>query len=100
VYGITKSVKINSLNKEVLVFDLTQGFVYDLEQGIQEDTPENVLLDATELTLEEIRKLRKSEVAGLVKEVLMLTYPDAYDEEGNLKEFDLSQEDLNDKKKV
>lgn len=87
---------------EVKVFELTLGFIQDLENGVVEDNEINVIKNATELDDEGIRNLRRSEAGEIFETVMRLTYPDAYDEEGNIKVRPESDEDdiEDDKKKV
>lgn len=85
---------------QVKVLELTLGFILDLESGLVEDNEINVIKNATSLDDDAIRELRRSEVSEIFKTAMMLTYPDAYNEDGTLKQLPESDlDDEEDKKK-
>jgi len=67
----------------VKVYDLTIGYMSDIQRGIVDDTELNAVLNGTDLTEETIRDYRASDIAILSDAIMRLTYPEAYDEDGN-----------------
>ena len=65
---------VNLENAEVVLYDLSLGFLIDCEAGNVDESFFNVLKDASSLSEDEIKKLRKGEAEHLVKEVMSLTY--------------------------
>jgi hypothetical protein len=83
----------------VRCYDMTHGFRVGVESGKIDDTYANIVKDGTDLSDEDIDKLRVSSLNALASEILRLTYPDAYDEDGNLRSLPDTDKD-NSKKKV
>lgn len=77
--------------------DMTFGYIVGIENGTISDTIENAVLNGTNLTQEEVHGLRKREVELLYSTILRLTYPEIYDEDGNMKS--LPKSDNEDSKK-
>ena len=94
---VVKDVTLGN-GETVRCYDMTHGFRVGVESGKIEDTYANIVKDGTELSDEEIDKLRVSALSELVNVILQLTYPDAYDEDGNLKT--LPEPSKDNKKKV
>lgn len=65
---------INLADKEVIIYDLSVGFLIDFEAKQVKDDFSSILNDATSLSEEQIRSLRKSEAEFLIKEIMILTY--------------------------
>ena len=65
---------VNLENAEVVLYDLSLGFLIDCEAGSVDESFFNVLKDASSMAEDDIKKLRKSEAEYLVKEVMALTY--------------------------
>jgi len=81
-----KEVKLESM--EVVLHDLSIGFMLDFEAKIIDDSFINIIKDASSLNEEEARKLRSSEAEFLVKEIMLLTYgekKEETDEDGETK---------------
>lgn len=95
MFPSTKKVKVG--NKEVICMDMTFGYIVGIENGTISDTIENAVLNGTNLTQEEVHGLRKREVELLYSTILRLTYPEIYDEDGNMKS--LPKSDNEDSKK-
>lgn len=95
MFPSTKKVKVG--NKEVVCMDMTFGYIVGIENGTISDTIENAVLNGTNLTQEEVHGLRKREVELLYSTILRLTYPEIYDEDGNMKS--LPKSDNEDSKK-
>jgi hypothetical protein len=94
---VVKDVTLGN-GETVRCYDMTHGFRVGVESGKIEDTYANIVKDGTELSDEEIDKLRVSALSELVNVILQLTYPDAYDKDGNLKT--LPEPSKDNKKKV
>jgi hypothetical protein len=94
---VVKDVTLGN-GETVRCYDMTHGFRVGVESGKIEDTYANIVKDGTELSDEEIDKLRVSALSELANVILQLTYPDAYDEDGNLKT--LPEPSKDNKKKV
>lgn len=82
----------------VKVYDLTLGFIAGIEDGTVVDNPQSIVLDGSDLTEETILKYRGSDIDVLSKEIMMLTYPAAFDENGEL--YELPDDPDTDKKKI
>lgn len=95
MFPSTKKVKVG--NKEVVCMDMTFGYIIGIENGTISDTIENAVLNGTNLTQEEVHGLRRGEVELLYSTILRLTYPEIYDEDGNMKS--LPKSDKEDSKK-
>jgi hypothetical protein len=94
---VVKDVTLGN-GETVRCYDMTHGFRVGVESGKIEDTYANIVKDGTELSDEDIDKLRVSALSELANVILQLTYPDAYDEDGNLKT--LPEPSKDNKKKV
>lgn len=68
-----KIVKLSN-GKEVILYDLSIGFIIDVEKKIVEDDAISIMKDASSLDEEEIRKLRKSEIEYCINEIMTLSY--------------------------
>lgn len=88
---------ITTSKGDLKVFDLTVGYLDGIETGTIKDNSFNIALDATELTKEELLTYRKGDLTLIAKTALRLTYPEAYDENGELKQI---PDDNSVKKKV
>ena len=73
-----KVVKLS--DKEVVIHDLSLGFLLDYESKNTDDSFISIISDATDLNEQEIRKLRKSEAEFLTKEIMLLTYGEEVEE--------------------
>jgi len=93
------AIKIQTLLKKepVICQALTFGYLLDIENDIVEESKIGIILDGTDLNEAEIRNLRVPEVNKIVDAIKRETYPELYNEDGTLKEFEASN---NDKKKV
>ncbi len=93
------TVTING--KDIKCYDMTHGFRMSIESGKVLDSFVNIVADGTDLSEDEINALRGSQLKILALKIMHLTYPDAYDEDGNLKteELEALAEEA-DKKKV
>ena len=91
---ISKEVEI-SLGKVVL-YDLTFGMVTKIEENIG-ISKSDIILDASNITVDNINKLRRSEVEYLYEEIIKLTYPELFNNDGTKKEIENTEDD---KKKV
>jgi hypothetical protein len=85
---------------KVRIYDLTLGYIAGIESGTVDDTAFNTVIDGTDLNEESIMEFRSSDIELLSKEILRLTYPEAFDENGEL--LSLTEEEVadNSKKKV
>ena len=102
VVEVEDVVKVVKIGKNTYTcFDLEYGFLMDVESGKIPNTKHEAIVNATDLTLEDVKRLRVSAVDKLYGVISRLTYPDLYDENGDLK-TDLPDipEDDDDKKKV
>lgn len=89
-----------SLRKEaVTCYALTFGYMLDVDDEVIEETKLGILMDATDLNEAELRELKLPETNLLVDAIKKETYPELYDEDGNLKKFDTNDEE-DSKKKV
>jgi len=89
-----------SSGAKIKCYDLTFGLICDIESGKITETDMLVLEDATDLSADEIRALRKSDVDKLHSTIMKLTYPELYDEDGNLKSLPDVGDESDDKKKA
>jgi len=96
MFATTKLVKLSSI--EVLCMDMTYGFVLGLEDGSIQESPHVVVANGTTLSEDEILGLRGSEVELLYSEIVKLTYPMMYNEDGSLKEQKGEPEETSKKK--
>jgi hypothetical protein len=80
--AVCEDVKIGK--NKIKCYDMTHGFRVGVESGELDDTYSNIVLDGTDLSKEDVAKLRVSEVKHLAETIIRLTYPDAYDSDGNL----------------
>lgn len=87
-----------STGKKITYFDLTLGIMDKLEQDSEFDTLQNIIACGTELKQDEIGTLRRTDAVMLYNAILRLTYPDAYNEDGTLKE--IVEEELKKKAKA
>ena len=71
---LCKKKEIKLENVEVVIYDLSVGYISSVEDGSTKETFENILLDASNLSKDEISKLRQSEAEYLSKEIIELTY--------------------------
>jgi len=76
---------------------LTFGYLLDIENELVEESKIGIILDGTDLNEAEIRSLRVPEVTKLINAIKKETYPELYNDDGTMKEFNDS---LDDKKKV
>ena len=99
VEDVVKIVKIGK--NSYTCFDLEYGYLVDVDSGATPNTKDGAIANSTGMSEDEIRKLRISTVNKLYEVISRLTYPDLYDEDGNLKS-DLPEidEDGDSKKKV
>jgi len=72
--SLKKVIKLESM--EVVISDLSIGFIIGMEDKSIADTFENIIKDASNLSEEQIKKLRRCEAEYLVKEIVSLTYGD------------------------
>ncbi len=92
MFPSTKKVQLGDV--EVLCMDLTYGYMIGIEDGTVEDTPINAVLDATEFTsIDDLKPFRGSEIEILLQTILRLTYPQAYNDDGTIKELPNVEED-------
>jgi len=96
---MAKKVQLKSTDKEILCYPLTFGFMLDIEDGIIVETKLNIVENGTDLTIEDIREMRVPDVTLLWIEIQKETYPELYDDKGELIPFDDVNES-DDKKKV
>jgi len=73
IFPMERRVRVESLEREVRLYDLSVEFLDRIEQNPELDTGRNILADASDLSAEEIGRLRLSEMRGLVAVVLDLT---------------------------
>ncbi len=99
MFPSTKEVELK--NAKVMCYDLTYGYMLGLEDGSIEDTAINAVLDGTDFkTVDDLKPLRGSEIEILYQVILRLSYPHAYDENGELKTLDANEKQVENKKKV
>ncbi len=97
MFPSTKEVTFGE--KKILCYDFTFGYMLGLQDGTVEDTIENGVVNGTDLSMDEVLELRASQVNELFQVILKLSYPSAYDEDGNLKK-EPEDVDGDNKKKV
>ncbi len=91
MFSNIRRVKI-STGKEIEIFDLTIGMIDKIDQDSEADTPLNVIGNASDLTDDEINSLRRSDAKILYEAIIVLTYPDVYNEDGTKKELPIEAE--------
>ena len=96
---IARIEEITINDKKVICKDLKYGYILKLETGEVTETKHDVIANGTDLTVEEIMELRKGEVEELYTAVSRLTYPQYYNEDGTIKEFENTEDGEEDKKK-
>jgi len=72
----TLTVKIERLNKEIEIWDLSVEYIDRAKQNPDIDTPENAIRHSAGLSDEEIGKLGRHEIAELYRLILELTFPE------------------------
>lgn len=92
------TVKVETSKGELVVYDLSVGHIASVESGEVEDTITNIVLDATNLTLEELGSYRKGDLDIIANASLKLTYPEAYNEDGSLREIESTTDNVDKKK--
>ncbi len=97
MFATTKKIKFD--DKEILCCDLTYGYIVGVQNGSIEETELTVISNGTNLCEDDILALRSHQVKSLYSTILMLTYPDAYNKDGSLKD-DNNDDTSDDKKKA
>ena len=92
-------IKLKSSKKEVLCYPLTFGYMLDIEDEVIEETKLGIVENGTDLTIDEIKNLRVPDVTLLWKTIQQETYPELYNDKGELIPFDDINES-DDKKKL
>lgn len=92
------TVKVETSKGELVVYDLSVGHIASVESGETPDTITNIVLDSTNLTIEELSSYRKGDLDIIADASLKLTYPEAYNEDGSLREIDKLTDDVDKKK--
>lgn len=98
MFPSTKEVELSKT--KVMCYDLTYGFMLGLEDGTIVDNAINAVLDGTDFeSIDDLKKFRVSEIETMYQVILRLSYPQAYDENGDLKKRpEVDQEEITKKK--
>jgi hypothetical protein len=84
--------------KEIVCQDLTYGYLVQVQEGVIAETKHGVVMNGANLSEDEVFDLRNSDVNAIYDIITRLTYPDLFDEDGNLISQDA--EEPEDKKKA
>ena len=87
--------EVESSIGKIKLYDLTFGFITRVEAK-EELSKAEFIENGSNLDIESIYKLRRNEVETFYNEILKLTYPELFNEDGSEKEL----EDTEDKKKA